>query len=209
MSDGEDDWSEGDDEDGDEELDSEERDALMELLQQNPQLAQQLAGLVEQAPAPAAVPKVPVPAAASPVKLIERAELCGEQPVPEQEPRAFLVAAMRRLCGGAWPAQFLQVCTVGWGRALAHARAHRAWARREKSPLATCSGTRGAGCTTARTARLRDVVCVRVAPHGSAQVDPMCALCVDCFQEEKHQGHDYSLARAGGGCCDCGDPSAW
>ena len=41
------------------------------------------------------------------------------------------------------------------------------------------------------------------------QADPQCALCVECFEESLHKGHKYSISRAGGGCCDCGDENAW
>uniref|UniRef100_A0A7I4DB25 E3 ubiquitin-protein ligase n=1 Tax=Physcomitrium patens TaxID=3218 RepID=A0A7I4DB25_PHYPA len=39
--------------------------------------------------------------------------------------------------------------------------------------------------------------------------DPTCAICVPCFQNGNHATHDYSMIRTGGGCCDCGDVTAW
>ncbi|CAL1379064.1 unnamed protein product [Linum trigynum] len=39
--------------------------------------------------------------------------------------------------------------------------------------------------------------------------DPTCAICVPCFQNGKHEDHDYSIIYTGGGCCDCGDATAW
>ncbi|XP_057971426.1 E3 ubiquitin-protein ligase PRT6 [Malania oleifera] len=39
--------------------------------------------------------------------------------------------------------------------------------------------------------------------------DPTCAICVPCFQNGNHKGHDYSIIYTGGGCCDCGDVTAW
>ncbi|KAL2613856.1 hypothetical protein R1flu_025548 [Riccia fluitans] len=39
--------------------------------------------------------------------------------------------------------------------------------------------------------------------------DPTCAICVPCFKAGDHLGHDYSLIRTIGGCCDCGDVTAW
>ncbi|KAJ0962440.1 hypothetical protein J5N97_030268 [Dioscorea zingiberensis] len=39
--------------------------------------------------------------------------------------------------------------------------------------------------------------------------DPTCAICVPCFQNGDHKGHDYSIMYSGGGCCDCGDATAW
>lgn len=39
--------------------------------------------------------------------------------------------------------------------------------------------------------------------------DPTCAICVPCFQNGDHKGHDYSIMYSGGGCCDCGDVTAW
>jgi hypothetical protein len=94
---------EGDDEDADIGL-------MMQMLENNPALAQQLGllmpGLVQQ---PAAVPAVAAPRAEAPFasKLIDVAELRGECAVASSEPRAFLVGVMRQLCGGT-PAQFLK-----------------------------------------------------------------------------------------------------
>ncbi|PIA60262.1 hypothetical protein AQUCO_00300046v1 [Aquilegia coerulea] len=39
--------------------------------------------------------------------------------------------------------------------------------------------------------------------------DSTCAICVPCFQNGNHKDHDYSLMYTGGGCCDCGDATAW
>ncbi|XP_077239031.1 proteolysis 6 [Tasmannia lanceolata] len=39
--------------------------------------------------------------------------------------------------------------------------------------------------------------------------DPTCAICVPCFQNGNHKDHDYSIMKTGGGCCDCGDVTAW
>lgn len=39
--------------------------------------------------------------------------------------------------------------------------------------------------------------------------DPTCAICVPCFRNGNHQGHDYSIIYTAGGCCDCGDETAW
>ncbi|XP_050214282.1 E3 ubiquitin-protein ligase PRT6 [Mercurialis annua] len=39
--------------------------------------------------------------------------------------------------------------------------------------------------------------------------DPTCAICVTCFQNGNHADHDYSIIYTGGGCCDCGDVTAW
>ncbi|XVE96880.1 hypothetical protein REPUB_Repub02eG0261800 [Reevesia pubescens] len=39
--------------------------------------------------------------------------------------------------------------------------------------------------------------------------DPTCAICVPCFQNGNHKDHDYSIIYTGGGCCDCGDETAW
>src|SRR3989338_789806 len=40
-------------------------------------------------------------------------------------------------------------------------------------------------------------------------LDPATAICLECFEPEKHVNHKYRLIRTGGGCCDCGDPQAW
>ncbi|KAG6540804.1 hypothetical protein Mapa_017828 [Marchantia paleacea] len=39
--------------------------------------------------------------------------------------------------------------------------------------------------------------------------DPTCAICVPCFKAGDHRNHDYSMIRTTGGCCDCGDVTAW
>ncbi|XP_038696647.1 E3 ubiquitin-protein ligase PRT6-like [Tripterygium wilfordii] len=39
--------------------------------------------------------------------------------------------------------------------------------------------------------------------------DPTCAICVPCFQNGNHKDHDYSIIYTSGGCCDCGDVTAW
>lgn len=39
--------------------------------------------------------------------------------------------------------------------------------------------------------------------------DPTCAICVPCFENGNHEGHDYFVIYTGGGCCDCGDVTAW
>ncbi|PHU06848.1 E3 ubiquitin-protein ligase PRT6 [Capsicum chinense] len=39
--------------------------------------------------------------------------------------------------------------------------------------------------------------------------DPTCVICVPCFRNGNHKDHDYSIIYTGGGCCDCGDVTAW
>ncbi|XP_058109672.1 E3 ubiquitin-protein ligase PRT6-like [Magnolia sinica] len=39
--------------------------------------------------------------------------------------------------------------------------------------------------------------------------DPTCVICVSCFQNGNHKDHDYSIVHTSGGCCDCGDVTAW
>lgn len=46
--------------------------------------------------------------------------------------------------------------------------------------------------------------CCRTCEH-----DHTCAICVPCFQNGNHEGHDYSMMYTRGGCCDCGDETAW
>ncbi|GAB2263939.1 hypothetical protein Droror1_Dr00026073 [Drosera rotundifolia] len=46
--------------------------------------------------------------------------------------------------------------------------------------------------------------CCRTCEH-----DPTCAICVPCFQNGNHEDHDYSIIYTVGGCCDCGDETAW
>lgn len=39
--------------------------------------------------------------------------------------------------------------------------------------------------------------------------DSTCVVCVQCFHNADHTGHDFAMIRTGDGCCDCGDPQAW
>ncbi|AFZ81417.1 hypothetical protein BEWA_008270 [Theileria equi strain WA] len=41
------------------------------------------------------------------------------------------------------------------------------------------------------------------------EYDSTCAICLECFFESNHSGHEYRLTRTSGGCCDCGDISSW
>ncbi|UKJ89760.2 hypothetical protein MACJ_003014 [Theileria orientalis] len=41
------------------------------------------------------------------------------------------------------------------------------------------------------------------------EYDGTCAICLDCFFDSDHNGHEYRLTKTSGGCCDCGDPSSW
>lgn len=43
----------------------------------------------------------------------------------------------------------------------------------------------------------------------TCEQDPTCAICVPCFENGNHKDHDYSTIYTGGGCCDCGDITAW
>lgn len=43
----------------------------------------------------------------------------------------------------------------------------------------------------------------------TCECDPTCAICVPCFQNGNHKDHDYFIMYTGGGCCDCGDVTAW
>ncbi|KAG8376898.1 hypothetical protein BUALT_Bualt09G0112000 [Buddleja alternifolia] len=43
----------------------------------------------------------------------------------------------------------------------------------------------------------------------TCEQDPTCAICVPCFENGKHKDHDYAIIYTGGGCCDCGDITAW
>lgn len=46
--------------------------------------------------------------------------------------------------------------------------------------------------------------CCKTCEH-----DPSCAICVPCFKNGNHEGHDYTIINTGNGCCDCGDATAW
>lgn len=39
--------------------------------------------------------------------------------------------------------------------------------------------------------------------------DSTCVVCVQCFRNGDHTGHDFAMIRTSGGCCDCGDAQAW
>ncbi|XP_074561564.1 E3 ubiquitin-protein ligase PRT6-like isoform X2 [Curcuma longa] len=43
----------------------------------------------------------------------------------------------------------------------------------------------------------------------TCESDPTCAICVPCFLNGNHKDHDYSIMYTNGGCCDCGDETAW
>ncbi|KAK3255956.1 hypothetical protein CYMTET_34888 [Cymbomonas tetramitiformis] len=43
----------------------------------------------------------------------------------------------------------------------------------------------------------------------TCEMDPTCAICMQCFINGDHEGHDYAVIHVAGGCCDCGDPTAW
>lgn len=44
----------------------------------------------------------------------------------------------------------------------------------------------------------------------TCQMDETCVLCVPCYQNGNHEGHDIYFHRTlPGGVCDCGDPEAW
>jgi hypothetical protein len=70
------------------------------------------------------------------------------------------------------------------------------------------------------TAAAPQRVCVRTFTFGdviwkckTCQVgDDTCVVCQACFQGGDHEGHDVSFyisRQPDGGCCDCGDESAW
>eukprot|EP00164_Ancoracysta_twista_P004898 GFYU01006662.1.p1 GENE.GFYU01006662.1~~GFYU01006662.1.p1 ORF type:complete len:505 (-),score=75.05 GFYU01006662.1:208-1722(-) len=43
----------------------------------------------------------------------------------------------------------------------------------------------------------------------TCEANETCAICVDCFRNGNHEGHNYVKIRTYGGCCDCGDLEAW
>lgn len=44
----------------------------------------------------------------------------------------------------------------------------------------------------------------------TCQLDETCVLCLNCYQNGNHEGHDIFFHRTfPGGCCDCGDSEAW
>lgn len=43
----------------------------------------------------------------------------------------------------------------------------------------------------------------------TCESDKTCAICVPCFKNGNHKNHDYSIMYTHGGCCDCGDVTAW
>ncbi|KAF1326238.1 E3 ubiquitin-protein ligase, partial [Globisporangium splendens] len=44
----------------------------------------------------------------------------------------------------------------------------------------------------------------------TCQLDETCVLCLNCYRNGNHEGHDIFFHRTfPGGCCDCGDSEAW
>lgn len=44
----------------------------------------------------------------------------------------------------------------------------------------------------------------------TCQLDETCVLCLQCYRNGNHEGHDIFFHRTHpGGCCDCGDTEAW
>eukprot|EP01084_Bolivina_argentea_P258326 435481_1 len=44
----------------------------------------------------------------------------------------------------------------------------------------------------------------------TCQSDNNTLLCVDCWKNSDHTGHDwFATYTSGSGCCDCGDPLSW
>ena len=63
----------------------------------------------------------------------------------------------------------------------------------------------------------RNNLCGYVFQHGdiafncrTCQQDDTCVLCLSCYQNSNHEGHEVLFHRTTpGGCCDCGDEEAW
>jgi len=43
----------------------------------------------------------------------------------------------------------------------------------------------------------------------TCQSDDTCIICVACFNDSEHVGHEVRMTFAHGGCCDCGDLESW
>ncbi|KAJ3433235.1 ubiquitin ligase e3 alpha-related [Anaeramoeba flamelloides] len=43
----------------------------------------------------------------------------------------------------------------------------------------------------------------------TCQLDKTSCLCIECFKNGNHEGHDYRLVGGCYGMCDCGDPQSW
>jgi hypothetical protein len=43
----------------------------------------------------------------------------------------------------------------------------------------------------------------------TCELDPSCAICLDCFRLSDHDGHEVMMISTANGCCDCGDLEAW
>ncbi|PRP88998.1 e3 ubiquitin-protein ligase UBR1-like [Planoprotostelium fungivorum] len=63
---------------------------------------------------------------------------------------------------------------------------------------------------------LKNNVCGAVWKDGdqaykctTCEMDSSCAICVDCFANGQHKGHEFKLISVAGGVCDCGDFQAW
>ncbi|XP_024369767.1 E3 ubiquitin-protein ligase PRT6 isoform X2 [Physcomitrium patens] len=93
--------------------------------------------------------------------------------------------------------EFLNQCrdAVKWVR----------WAMFQGEPQVVLGGSGGARGVCGAVWGVNDIAYrCRTCEH-----DPTCAICVPCFQLGNHSTHDYCMIRTGGGCCDCGDMTAW
>ena len=59
-------------------------------------------------------------------------------------------------------------------------------------------------------------VCCRILKKGDqgykcrdCELDESACICLNCFDPEKHVGHNYYIVDINNGCCDCGDSCAW
>lgn len=171
--------------------DSEELSFEDDVMESADELLALLAGQLPPVDVQHAVPSMQ---AAQPVgvpmgQLVTKEQLCSPT---SREPLAL---ALRTMCGGASPVDFVQ--RVGGTVAATYAvlcvrfalmaGAHAGAKRR------TCNVTWKRGNWLYHCKQCGE--------------DPNCALCVDCFDESRHVGHDFAIGRASGGCCDCGDPT--
>ena len=57
---------------------------------------------------------------------------------------------------------------------------------------------------------LSEILLLTTTNNNNKKVSLNSCICIECFRQGDHEGHDYYLhASSGGGCCDCGDPAAW
>lgn len=81
-----------------------------------------------------------------------------------------------------------------------------AWPTEDLSALKDAIGSRATSSSVCGKVWKSDQLAYKCK---TCERDPTCVICVECFREGDHEGHDYAMVHTSGGCCDCGDVQAW